>query len=189
MLGWGLRWNAYFYYDNHKATFARYQCRLFKMSLVLPSTKGSAIILRDTPYQRLGCSTVHFRLCLRASCFCYCYFILYWHLSLSSSPGSMESPGETPREPRVSFFRPSKAFLCVSGIMIAGISRSKSEKVKLVILPCLECWGFMDRIRGQLWMGGDLSLQFDPVVASSECTFGYLYLIYSVLLFSKNTKT
>lgn len=51
------------------------------MSLVLPSTKRSATILRP-PYQRLECSIVHFRLCLRrASFFCYCYFILYWHLS------------------------------------------------------------------------------------------------------------
>ena len=160
MLGWGLRWNAYFYYDNHKATFARYQCRLFKMSLVLPSTKGSAIILRDTPYQRLGCSTVHFRLCLRrASCFCYCYFILYWHLSLSPAHLAPWSRLERPLESQgLAFSGQVKPFFVSVGITIAGISRSKSEKVKLVILPCLECWGFMDRIRGQLWMGGDLTL-------------------------------
>lgn len=37
-------------------------------------------------------------------------------ISFSSSPGSVEKPGETTREePRVSFFRPSKAFLYVSG--------------------------------------------------------------------------
>lgn len=141
--------------------------------------------LEISPYQRLEHSIAHFRLCLRrASCFCYCCFILYWHLSPAHLAlwRNLERPQE--KSQGLAFSGQVKPFFMWVGIMIGGISRSNLEKVKLVILPCLECWGFTDRIRGQLRMGGDLTLQLDPVVASSEGAFGCLYLISSVLSFS-----
>lgn len=117
------------------------------------------------------------------------FYPLLTSLSLSSSPGSMESPGETPREPRVSFFRPSKAFLCVSGNHDCRHFKVKIGEGQVGDSPMSGVLRIYGQNKGSTMNGWGLDSALDPVVASSECTFGYLYLIYSVLLFSKNTKT